>query len=542
MAVAAVCTWWRASAIQHPMYYRPWAYVFPPSMLAMLNYGPERADPQQFEHVIAESEAKGYNLTLNVFIHFNELASLQETVMPVVRRALARCLVLNIHCDVYTAPLLWNGLTVPAPLLQRLTINVNNWDTVNELMDCDPLPEDFLASDAPRLTEVRLSRAPVSAYSASFPSVHSLSLMCLPSLAGLRAAFPNTSHLTIERLPDDYESSDDDDVSILRGLRSLRLGPKNVQIIELVPALKHYARVPLIEYLGKSPEDFSDLLPESDSISVHIFERRRDDWDDVHLDVPPRFGQLCLEFRSGDLTRRVDSDIAFSESFELPDLGRVISQITEFTIDDRHVRTLMHTWESESFSRLRILRITLIIWASVAPGVALTPDEELVYAPNHVRGHCACLGGPFSDLYDGSYPNGDVYMEFPVLETLELCATRPHATVSRDLLRALARSFGTGLHLVLSNGLTLAQDVLDADVHPLFATISCEPVFRATLPYVSRAQGLLAWAASERKDAIRDMDHALRTHGAEFHWAHCDELHRNVPSPIWKEDSRLATL
>ncbi|EJD47583.1 hypothetical protein AURDEDRAFT_163453 [Auricularia subglabra TFB-10046 SS5] len=541
LLAAAVCSWWRAGAIQQPMYYRSCAFVFPESFACAIKRSPHCADVRRLERIIAEAEAKDYNVGLEVYIELKRLEAnegrvtmesgkslLRETILPALCGAVSRCVALYLSVDYASAPILLEGLVSPAPCLRSLAVTVGIYESLVEESNCDPLPGRFLSANAPRLTDVYIFQGYISMESPCFPSVLNLRLYCpeqAPRMIEVGACFPHVKHVALERLPFNYEVLPED-YSSLQGLETLYLGSIGLMddeypLAKLVSALNATTPVPFIESHSEVIKAFVTLIPTSGALSLHLFECLLS--DDADYNDFDQFTRLRLEFTSGTLTRSFSADVPFSCTWTLLDLAsRSVDLVTDRTIDDRHLRTFMEN--HECMPCLETLRITLITWTTLAPGATLTANEEVLYAVHPIRGDCSCLGGMFSDEIDERCPTGDARIEWRFLKTIELRASRRESTVSRDILRGLAQSFDRGRRLILSNGLSLAQDARDPDVAALYSAItSPDRRFCASLDFVVRAAEVLDFAAIAKKAVWKEIDEALNTDGPDFHWDHCTE-------------------
>ncbi|EJD47562.1 hypothetical protein AURDEDRAFT_183984 [Auricularia subglabra TFB-10046 SS5] len=535
LSAAGVSSWWRSNATQDPKYYRPWTVKFPARKKRARSRAPKSTDLDKLAHVIEDSEARGYPLGLRVSIDLVNHSSsasdeviernkslFRDVLVPTLRRALARVAVLELYICAYSAMLLWDGLTVPAPLMRTLTIRVGTYNP-DECPEAPPYPRHFLDETAPRLTDVSLSHVSLAAAPGVFPSVRRLELSyssSVPDLRSATASYPNLLELVIKDLPRRGHAAISPNHSALpSGLRVLRLGPGPVG--PLVGAWPSGVDIPFIEYNSSGLHDALRFLRFTEPVSVHIFEHLRDD-EAEELD-PTRSSQLCLEVASQNAVRRVDSDARLMDTIGLLGQSACTAHVTQLTIDDRHVRSLIEA--CDCMPALSALSIILVVWHTLASDAHRTEDEATLYSVYHVRNDCNCLGGPFSDWHDGGPPDGDCRPEWPALQSLELRATRASSTVSGDLLRGLADALTPApnrlLALELTNGLVLADDAQGPDTAARFSEIRTG--FCASLECVERAAALLAVAAVKKVDARRTMTQMLRFEGPDFHWEECEQ-------------------
>ncbi|EJD47579.1 hypothetical protein AURDEDRAFT_163448 [Auricularia subglabra TFB-10046 SS5] len=586
LAAAGVSSWWRTNAICDQNYYRAWTVLFPKLSKPSLLRASEYADIYRLVSIIDDAETHQYHLGLSIHIdlshddqpgsygdsdsddlipsYFSSLddpsadadgqmvafslmegpnsdearirrnmSSFQEVVLPILLRALPRAVLFNIHACSDSLPLLWAGLASPAPALRKLEIRpVVHIDGGGNY---SPLPENFLAGSAARLTGVSLLMIPVSSSTPVFPSVRRLQVIypyVAPDLDVLFACFPNICDLDLRCLPNGLAVGPRA-CTLFRRLHTLRLGWVNLDGILGSPPRR--IQVPFIEYWEVTRYDASALVRPSSAgpLSVRIFEHMQNDYglDDEDSFYrtrglkPTRFTRLCLQVSSTNAVRRVDSDIPFDSTIHLLGRAGCAEQITQLSVDDRHVRSLIE--RCKNMPVLSVLRIDLLTWYTLSPIARLTEDEAALYDRHHVRSDCKCLGGPFADdHHDGGPPDVDCRVLWPSLQTIVLSVTRSDSTIARRVLRGLAETFtpdhGRPLTLVLSNGLELAEDAAGHGVEPaVFDIRRPDSQFCPWLESVGRAAGLIAAAARKRILAKRAMDRLLRDRGPYFHRDEC---------------------
>ncbi|EJD47591.1 hypothetical protein AURDEDRAFT_163462 [Auricularia subglabra TFB-10046 SS5] len=524
----------------------------------------EYANLDIFTSIIDDAHTHGYHLGLSFYIDLADYsrnsgtpsspgspgeeaqlerntAIFQETILPNLLRALPLTSVLNLYACVHSVPLLWEGLSCPAPILRKIDIKAGIYDNPDD-PEIPPLPAHFLAGSAPRLAEVTILMVPISLSMPVLPSVSRLDVTSpieSPDLGVIFSRFPNIRDLDIRCIPAGSAVTSKE-CSLLDGLQSLRLGPHNVA--ELMRALPVSIRVPFVEYSGIPAYGALIILRVSGPLSVRIAEHLRegrdanddDDEEPYSLSTDPkRFTQLRLEVASPTAVRCVDRDVSLRATLELLSMSGCAGNVANMTIDDRHVRPLIKACNvMPSLSRLCVVLVT---WHGLARGAAPTEDEFTLYQEYHSRNDCNCLGGPFSDWLDGGPPDGCIRPGWTALETVELRAARRNSTVASDVLRGLADALTRAperlLTLVLSNGLALAADARDPEIASRFAEIRrTDPHFYASLECVGRAAELIAAAARKKVEAWRTMSKMLRLNGPDFHREECRDAESDAAS------------
>ncbi|EJD47549.1 hypothetical protein AURDEDRAFT_123455 [Auricularia subglabra TFB-10046 SS5] len=525
LTAAAVSRAWRASAELDASFYRTYLYVFDPSR----HEHASRID--RFADVIRDAEQHRYRLSLTADIigtwyptvesqstqsvadvggtvsaFANDEAEVQgaaiavasptldpttaacaefrEQDVPLLRCAVPLLTRLNADVEPALASPFFSALSVPAPRLRSLAIRpLFNLSLRDRDASLPVLYSHLFAESAPLLRKADLTGNMLlrtAAHCLANVCALDVSLVYEPGLlATIAACFSRVRYLGLHSLRDYAPLEPTIDVkefAAFRHLRSLYIGPE-LEFHDLLPMLRrNMAHISYLEICCGYITD--ELAPLLGAPAPHLLELHESVIEDEYSRrIGEYHSKISLRMKSAATVRCMDSPgTAYETVFRILVLASISTTLTNISIDDRHVRSLLDAFPV--LPALERLSIILMSWSRARP----QPDDEGEDEDERpdAGGHAL----PPDETFAPTYPR---------LTTLTLHGTRIDTFVPDEVLLALARVFRRP-QLILSNGLTAAEEGVDA-----FASVQrIVPQFQRTA-HVVRARRLLSTGARVKR-------------------------------------------